>query len=63
MELEARIATYELAETFVISRESSDEDDVVQVELNHEGVTSRSGGIAHAPAMLTARIQCLSAAD
>ena len=35
MELTARIATLKLAETFVISRESSDEDDVVQVELRH----------------------------
>lgn len=31
--------TLRLAETFVISRESSDEDDVVQVELRHEGVS------------------------
>ena len=33
MELTARVVTLRLAETFVISRESSDEDDVVQVEL------------------------------
>jgi len=35
VELTARIVTLKLAETFVISRESSDEDDVVQVELRH----------------------------
>ena len=41
MELEARIATLRLAETFVISRESRDEEDVVQVELRHEGLVGR----------------------
>jgi L-alanine-DL-glutamate epimerase-like enolase superfamily enzyme len=35
MELAARVVTLKLAETFVIARESSDEDDVVQVELRH----------------------------
>ena len=35
MELTARVATLKLAETFVISRESSDEDDVVHVEVRH----------------------------
>jgi L-Ala-D/L-Glu epimerase len=35
VELTARIATLTLAETFVLARESSDEDDVVQVELRH----------------------------
>jgi L-Ala-D/L-Glu epimerase len=35
MKLSARIATLELAETFVISRESSDAADVVHVEINH----------------------------
>jgi L-alanine-DL-glutamate epimerase-like enolase superfamily enzyme len=35
MELTARVVTLKLAETFVIARESSDEDDVVQVELRH----------------------------
>ncbi|MBA3244945.1 MAG: dipeptide epimerase [Actinobacteria bacterium] len=35
MELTARIVTLRLAETFVISRESRDEEDVVQVELRH----------------------------
>ncbi len=38
MELVARIDTLRLAETFVISREASDEADVVQVELRHDGV-------------------------
>ena len=36
MELEARIATVRLAETFVISRGASDAADVVEVELRHE---------------------------
>ncbi len=35
VELTARIATLRLAETFVIARETSDEDDVVQIELRH----------------------------
>ncbi|MDE3190428.1 MAG: dipeptide epimerase [Acidobacteriota bacterium] len=38
MEASARIVTLELAETFVIARESSDEERVVQVELTHSGV-------------------------
>ena len=38
MELSARIVTLRLAETFVISRESQDEAEVVQVELRHDGV-------------------------
>ena len=37
MELDARIVTLQLAETFTISRESRDEEDVVQVELRHDG--------------------------
>jgi L-Ala-D/L-Glu epimerase len=41
VELDARIATLRLAETFVISRESRDEEDVVQVELRHEGHAGR----------------------
>ena len=44
MELTARIATLRLAETFVISRESSDEDDVVQVELRHDGFSGFGEG-------------------
>jgi L-Ala-D/L-Glu epimerase / N-acetyl-D-glutamate racemase len=39
VEVEARIATLRLAETFVISRESQDEADVVQVEIRHDGVS------------------------
>ena len=39
MEIEARIVRLELAETFVISRESTDFADVVHVALTHEGVT------------------------
>jgi L-alanine-DL-glutamate epimerase-like enolase superfamily enzyme len=38
MELTATIATLRLAETFVISRESRDEEEVVQVEIRHEGL-------------------------
>ena len=34
----ARIVTLELAETFVISRSASDTEDVVEVELTHDGV-------------------------
>jgi L-alanine-DL-glutamate epimerase-like enolase superfamily enzyme len=39
VEVEARIVRLELAETFVISRESSDFADVVHVSVTHEGVT------------------------
>jgi L-alanine-DL-glutamate epimerase-like enolase superfamily enzyme len=39
MDITARIATLELAETFVISRESQDTAEVVQVELHHDGVS------------------------
>ncbi|HEY8104144.1 MAG TPA: hypothetical protein VIE18_06485, partial [Gaiellaceae bacterium] len=39
MDLAARITTLRLAETFVIAREASDEADVVQVELRHDGVS------------------------
>jgi L-alanine-DL-glutamate epimerase-like enolase superfamily enzyme len=39
MDVTARIETLELAETFVISRESQDTADVVQVEIAHDGVT------------------------
>jgi L-Ala-D/L-Glu epimerase len=44
MELTARIATLELAETFVISRESQDTAEVVQVELSHDGVSGFGEG-------------------
>ncbi|MGZ4380408.1 MAG: dipeptide epimerase [Gaiellaceae bacterium] len=39
MRLTARIATLELRETFVISRESADTADVVQIELAHADAT------------------------
>jgi L-alanine-DL-glutamate epimerase-like enolase superfamily enzyme len=39
VELEARVVTLRLAETFVIARESSDTADVVQVEVRHGGVS------------------------
>ena len=39
MELTARIATLRLAETFTIARESTDEAEVVWIELRHDGVT------------------------
>ena len=44
VELTARIVTLRLAETFVIARESSDEEDVVQVELRHDGVSGFGEG-------------------
>ena len=39
MQLEARIVTLPLAETFVISRETQDEVELVEVALTHNGVT------------------------
>ncbi|HSC50014.1 MAG TPA: dipeptide epimerase [Gaiellaceae bacterium] len=39
MELEARIATVRMAETFVISRGAQDEAEVVYVEIRHDGVS------------------------
>ena len=47
MEIEARIATLRLAETFVISRGAEDEAEVVFVEIRHDG---RSGFGEAAPA-------------
>jgi L-Ala-D/L-Glu epimerase / N-acetyl-D-glutamate racemase len=44
VELTAQIVTLKLAETFVIARESSDEDDVVQVELRHGAITGYGEG-------------------
>jgi L-Ala-D/L-Glu epimerase len=44
MEVSARIVTLRLAETFVISRESSDAADVVQVEVRHDGVSGFGEG-------------------
>jgi L-Ala-D/L-Glu epimerase len=41
MQLTARPVTLRLAETFVIAREASDTADVVQVELEHDGVVGR----------------------
>jgi L-alanine-DL-glutamate epimerase-like enolase superfamily enzyme len=38
VKVSARTVTLQLAETFVIARESSDEADVVQVEITHSGV-------------------------
>src|SRR5215208_5365036 len=39
MEVEARIATLRMAETFVISRGAQDEAEVVFIELRHDGVS------------------------
>jgi L-Ala-D/L-Glu epimerase len=39
MDVTARIALLQLAETFVISRESQDVAEVVQVEIVHDGIT------------------------
>ena len=44
VELSARIVTLRLAETFVIAREASDDEDVVQVSLTHDGVTGYGEG-------------------
>ena len=44
MEATARIATLELAETFVIARESQDTAEVVQVELRHGDVSGFGEG-------------------
>jgi L-alanine-DL-glutamate epimerase-like enolase superfamily enzyme len=44
VELEARTETYPLAETFVISRDSSDESESVIVELHHAGHTGYGEG-------------------
>jgi L-Ala-D/L-Glu epimerase len=44
VELSAEIVTLRLAETFVISRESSDAEDVVHVTLRHEGVIGYGEG-------------------
>jgi L-alanine-DL-glutamate epimerase-like enolase superfamily enzyme len=38
MDVTARVATLELAETFVISRDAHDTAEVVQVELSHDGI-------------------------
>ena len=41
MEVRAEIVRLQLAETFVISRESQDWADVVQVTLTHDGIVGR----------------------
>ena len=41
MQIDASIVRLRLAETFVISRETRDEEDVVQVELTHGGTSGR----------------------
>jgi L-alanine-DL-glutamate epimerase-like enolase superfamily enzyme len=44
MDVSARIATLELAETFVIARDATDIAEVVQVEIRHEGVSGFGEG-------------------
>ena len=44
MELSARVETLSLAETFVIARESRDEEEVLQIELRHNGVAGYGEG-------------------
>jgi L-alanine-DL-glutamate epimerase-like enolase superfamily enzyme len=44
VEVEARVVRLELAQTFVISRESADHADVVQVALSHAGTTGFGEG-------------------
>ena len=46
MELTARIVTLRLAETFVIAREASDEDDVVPTPEHAGPFADRFGGTA-----------------
>jgi L-Ala-D/L-Glu epimerase / N-acetyl-D-glutamate racemase len=44
VELQARTRTVQLAETFVIARDASDEAEVVEVELRHDGETGFGEG-------------------
>jgi L-alanine-DL-glutamate epimerase-like enolase superfamily enzyme len=44
MRIQARTATLALAETFTISRSSTDFEEVVQVEIEHDGVIGRGEG-------------------
>jgi L-Ala-D/L-Glu epimerase len=44
VDVSARIVTLQLAETFVIARESADTADVVQVEIRHDGVAGYGEG-------------------
>ena len=60
VELTARIATLRLAETFVISRESQDEADVVQVELRHDGVDRLRRGARRSSATTRRRESALA---
>jgi L-Ala-D/L-Glu epimerase len=49
VELDARAVTLRLAETFVISREASDEAEVVQVELRHADASGFGEGAPVSP--------------
>ena len=44
MEITARVATLELAETFVIARDATDTAELVQVEISHDGVSGFGEG-------------------
>jgi len=44
VQVTAQVATLQLAETFVISRESADTADVVQVEIRHDGASGFGEG-------------------
>jgi L-alanine-DL-glutamate epimerase-like enolase superfamily enzyme len=44
MDVSARVVTLELAETFVIARDSADTAEVVQVEIQHDGVSGFGEG-------------------
>jgi L-alanine-DL-glutamate epimerase-like enolase superfamily enzyme len=44
VQIEARIARLQLAQTFVIAREAADSADVVQVAVNHEGMSGFGEG-------------------
>jgi L-alanine-DL-glutamate epimerase-like enolase superfamily enzyme len=44
VDVTARVATLELAETFVISRDSRDTAEVVQVEIRHDGISGFGEG-------------------
>jgi L-alanine-DL-glutamate epimerase-like enolase superfamily enzyme len=44
VELEARSRVVQLAETFVIARDASDEAEVVEVELHHDGISGFGEG-------------------
>ncbi len=44
MDVTARVATLELAETFVIARDATDTAELVQVEISHDGVSGFGEG-------------------